>query len=305
MMTPTLMLSVVAALLPLSSALLGSLRSVKVPFEYTHLEVNAMIWRQNGVCVVVDPIAGQLDFGIPQFYRANQQVIDAESCLDLVEANRPDAVLLSQGLDDHTHIPTLKKLLERMPELKIICAPSAAKRIRGFVPPKQLVVLRPGQSMALKAGSCSKLTIRATEGALVGPPWQARENGFLVSTEQGPTVYYEPHGDVDPDELRRSGARADIVISPVCEQRLPGFTLVHGAQRTLGIAKALGAQVVIPLRNGELTTTGPLAGLIEASGGTDDFEDLLKESGEQKNLRVVRSTPGETVKVSIKRAQEA
>mmetsp|Transcript_33021 Transcript_33021/g.104493 ORF Transcript_33021/g.104493 Transcript_33021/m.104493 type:complete len:311 (-) Transcript_33021:1013-1945(-) len=272
----------------------------KTPFGFTHLEVNAMIWKTNGLSVLVDPIAGQLDFGIPLVYKANQVVLDEDACMAMIQESKPDVVLLTQGLDDHTHLPTMEKVLKLFPEVKVIAAPSAAGKVSSLgLAPGQLTVLSPGEDTEFVGGSCSKLRVRATEGALVGPPWQARENGYLVETEQGPSVYYEPHADVEPAELKAAGLKADVVISPTTAQKLPGFTLVYGGDRTLDIAEALGAQVVVPLRNGELKAEGPLAGLIEAEGA--DAEAFAAQA-KARGVTVAPTVPGKKVDILVNKA---
>jgi hypothetical protein len=67
--------------------------------------------------------------------------------------------------------------LEAMPrDVPIIAQPEAAERIKplGF---KSLTIISPGQTMQLCGG---KLQLRATAGALVGPPWSARQNGYAL-----------------------------------------------------------------------------------------------------------------------------
>jgi hypothetical protein len=67
--------------------------------------------------------------------------------------------------------------LEAMPrDIPIIAQPEAAERIKplGF---KNLTTISPGQTMQLCGG---KLQLRATAGALVGPPWSARQNGYAL-----------------------------------------------------------------------------------------------------------------------------
>jgi hypothetical protein len=68
---------------------------------------------------------------------------------------------------------------------------------------------------------------RLCAGALVGPPWSKRENGFLF-TEQadgGVTLYYEPHCDYDESSLDGIGA-VDVVITPAVNQELMNYPLV-------------------------------------------------------------------------------
>lgn len=277
---------------------LPSPSSTFAEFEYTHLEINSMIWRCDGVTLLVDPVAGQLDFGIPQFYRANQKVLNREASLALMVRHKPDAILLTQGLDDHTSPSTIQALLGSFPHLRVICAPSAAARLEGVVPVRQLTLLHPGQKTIVHTSSGSSVEVHATEGALVGPPWQARENAYLVSSRRGPSVYYEPHGDVDPQKLRRSGVRADVIITPVTEQRLPGLRLVHGPRRAVDLARALDAKVLVPLRNGELNTAGPLAEFISASGSIDEAQALL-DADQDSTIRIVPTEPGKRVKIDV------
>lgn len=82
-------------------------------------------------------------------------------------------VCLPQWVDDHTHIPTLERLPKHIP---IIAQSEAADRIRplGF---KSLTTISHGQTMQLCDG---KLQLTATAGALVGPPWSMRQNGYVL-----------------------------------------------------------------------------------------------------------------------------
>lgn len=65
------------------------------------------------------------------------------------------------------------------------------------------------------------------------------------------------------------------------------------------IGEALGAEVFVPLGNGALDVAGPLAGLVEASGGVDDFERLVEE----RNARVGKNGGGGGAVMTVKRAE--
>lgn len=87
----------------------------------------------------------------------------------------------------------------------MVASPSAAAVARslGF---RTVYALRPGQSLALLGGA---LTIRATAGALVGPPWSQRELGLVLQENleggaRGASLYYEPHAG------GRAGAHACV-----------------------------------------------------------------------------------------------
>ena len=288
----------------------------KSTFSYTHLECNGQLWQAaNGntaVSIVIDPIASQLDFGIPWGYRANKLSLSEQATIDIICEANPTHCLLTQGLDDHTHLPTLAKLCERLPGLKYIVADSCEKKLIDFgLSADQITVLDHGESCNLLDGA----RVTATQGALVGPPWQKRENGFLLqlndsnsdeSEEEGLSIYYEPHADVILDNVRN--LKADIMVSPVTKQSLPAqvptegqFTLVYGGDRALEIAETLGVEVIIPLGNGALDTDGPLAGLVSASGSISDFEKLVEQRniGRDDAMKVVQSTPGVSLKVSL------
>ena len=125
---------------------------MRCTFGYTHLEVNGMLWEADGARFCVDPIAGQLNFfGLPALYRADGGLAEDEVLRQICDF-RPDAILLTQGLDDHTHIPTLETLFEELPGVRFIVAPSAVGRL-GFVAPEQICVLRPGNTAALQSGA--------------------------------------------------------------------------------------------------------------------------------------------------------
>ena len=62
-------------------------------------------------------------------------------------------------------------------------------------------------------------------GALVGPPWSKRENGFILSEPNGIRLYYEPHCDYDEDAIAKIG-KVDAVVTPANSQVLMKFPLV-------------------------------------------------------------------------------
>jgi hypothetical protein len=70
-------------------------------------------------------------------------------------------------------MPSLEALPKHIP---VVAQAEAAERIRplGF---QSLTVVNPGDSVALCGG---KLQLTATAGALVGPPWSARQIGCVL-----------------------------------------------------------------------------------------------------------------------------
>lgn len=65
-------------------------------------------------------------------------------------------------------------------------------------------------------------------GALVGPPWSKRENGFVLSETQsdGLRMYYEPHCDYDESSVASVG-KVDVIVTPANSQVLIMFPLVR------------------------------------------------------------------------------
>ena len=56
-------------------------------------------------------------------------------------------------------------------------------------------------------------------GALVGPPWSKRENGFIFSENaaDGIKLYYEPHCDYQEDSFS-DVPTVDAIITPASDQ---------------------------------------------------------------------------------------
>jgi hypothetical protein len=86
-------------------------------------------------------------------------------------------------------MPTLAALPKSIP---VIAQPEAAARIAplGFT---NVTTIAPGEAREACGG---KLRVRATAGALVGPPWSQRQNGFVIEEvggERPASLYYEPH----------------------------------------------------------------------------------------------------------------
>eukprot|EP00471_Norrisiella_sphaerica_P001614 CAMPEP_0184484808 /NCGR_PEP_ID=MMETSP0113_2-20130426/6482_1 /TAXON_ID=91329 /ORGANISM="Norrisiella sphaerica, Strain BC52" /LENGTH=294 /DNA_ID=CAMNT_0026865957 /DNA_START=361 /DNA_END=1245 /DNA_ORIENTATION=- len=277
-------------------------------FEYTHLEVNAQLWKfapshgTKETSILVDPLIGALDFGLPDgVYSAGPAVLrNTEALVKQIVDSQPKAILITQSLDDHLHPPTLKLLKEKIKvPFIVIGPPSARERLRGIFDSKNIRVLPPGKSVNVK-----DLTVTATRGSLVGPPWQAPENGYVV-TWDGPSVYYEPHNDVDV-RTKLKGITADIVIAPMKSQKLPFFTLVYGKDRALQLASHLKASYLIPLRNGEREATGVLSALIQGEEGTEEVGDDKEQKAEETArgpdanlpLKVLANKPGIPVTVA-------
>ncbi|KAK9116098.1 hypothetical protein Sjap_015045 [Stephania japonica] len=269
----------------------GSSFSEADVFKLTYLEGNSWLWEVGGVKILVDPIlVGNLDFGIPWLYDAAKKFLKNFQLSDLPEI---DCLLITQSLDDHCHLKTLKPLSARFPGLKVIATPNAEKLLDPLF--SNVTYLEPGQSSEIEGKDGSKVRVRATAGPVLGPPWQRPENGYLVTSLRGQlTLYYEPHCVYNQKLLQNE--QADIVITPVIKQLLPSFTLVSGQEDAVQLAKLLKAKFIVPMKNGDLDSKGFLSSIISAEGTIGSFRNLLSKG--LPDAQVLEPTPGVPLEIS-------
>ncbi|XP_028768222.1 uncharacterized protein LOC114725817 isoform X2 [Neltuma alba] len=260
-------------------------------FKLTYLEGNSWLWNVGGANILVDPIlVGNLDFGIPWLYDAAKKLLKKFQLSDLPEINY---LLITQSLDDHCHLKTLRPLSEKSPNLKIIATPNAKELLDPLF--KNVTYLEPGQTSDIEASNGSRIRVKATAGPVLGPPWQRPENGYIVESPQGQlTLYYEPHCVYNQGFIEKE--QVDIVITPVIKQLLPKFTLVSGQEDAVKLAKLLQAKFIVPMKNGDLDSKGLLASLVRAEGTVESFKELL--SKELPAAKVLEPTPGVPLEIS-------
>lgn len=250
---------------------------------YTSYEANAWkaTFEQSGVTVLVDPwLIGDLTF-LEQYWIYRGQKIKAGDLDVQAIAKSADIVLITQALEDHAHPPTL----DAMPrDVAIVAEPGAAKKCRdlGY---SNVTELSHGQTLDVADG---RLSLSATQGALVGPPWETRQLGiiFREKADKGLTVYYEPHCDFVGDSVTEqlsAGEAVDIVITPVVNQQLGtesiGYPLVCGDDNSLDLVQLLRPKLVIPFSNAEMQASGPLSFVIKQKGSIDEFKHKLASAG--------------------------
>ncbi|QCD90061.1 Metallo-beta-lactamase [Vigna unguiculata] len=172
--------SVVSAVVSEENAV-GSSFSAADVFKLTYLEGNSWLWNVGGTNILVDPIlVGNLDFGIPWLYDAAKKMLKQFQLSDLPEIS---CLLITQSLDDHCHLKTLKPFSQKFPNIKVIATPNA----KGLLDPlfRNVTYLEPGQSFDIETNYGSMINIKATAGPVLGPPWQRPENGFIVPMKNG------------------------------------------------------------------------------------------------------------------------
>ena len=279
-----------------------------------YLEINGWLVTMNGLTILIDPILeGNLDFGIPSLYQGKKRVLPSNGLVDSLPDI--DCLLITQGLDDHAHVRTLKKLQTLDPNLPIIAPPSARRALQksGFDNPR---ILKHSEEITIQSRNdltsampkrnddSSYVSVRATKGALVGPPWQRRENGYILrgsspspALASCPSIYIEPHVEFNRRELSRVGP-VDVVISPVSGQSLPAFQLVHGPKDTLRLVETLQPKYLVPMQNGDIDTEGPVSRLVSEVGSLGEFERRLSASSVDTEL-VTPVVPGKDIELRL------
>lgn len=211
----------------------------------TYFGANGWLLDFDGFRVLLDPwLQGELVFPPGRWFFAGRLPHPWPVPGDL------HLLLLTQGLPDHCHPPSLA-LLD--PALPVVGSASAAARTRelGF---RNVTALEPGQTH--QAGA---LRIRATAGA----PVPQVENGYRLDHPAG-SLYLEPHGYLDPDLPPEP---LDAVITPVVDLSLP-----------LAGAFVRGRAVLPRL----LERFRPATVLASTAGGAVRFEGLLTRALRQQ-----------------------
>jgi len=244
--------------------------------QFTYLDSNSWLLEIANKRILLDPwLVGALTFGNATW------LFKGEKNSNRSIPDNIDLILLSQGLEDHAHPPTLEVLNHNLP---VVGSPNAAKVVEnmGYTDVKSL---NHGQSLTI-----DQLEITAVIGSPVGPT--LRENGYLIKDlTTGKTIYYEPHGYHDPS--LKNFAPIDIVIAPIINLKLPLLgPVIKGQKTALEVCKWLNPQVILPTAaGGDITFQGLLMSILKAEGTIADFQKLLRENN--LSTQVIEPVPGE------------
>jgi L-ascorbate metabolism protein UlaG (beta-lactamase superfamily) len=193
-----------------------------------------------------------------------------------------DLILLSQGLEDHAHRPTLQQLDRNIP---VVASPNAAKVVEelGYT---EIHSLKHGEKFILG----ESLEIIAVPGSPIG--LQLIENGYLIKDlSTGYTLYYEPHGYHSQVVKETSGI--DAVITPLVDLKLPLLgPVIKGQKSALEICKAIQPKVIIPTAaGGDIIFEGLLMSFLSSEGSAEQFRGLL--AANNLATQVIEAIPGE------------
>ncbi len=169
-------------------------------FEATYLGSNGWFIKFKNTNLIIDPwLKGDLIFPPGEWFFKGS--LDKEITIH----KDIDIILLTQGLPDHCHIPTLEMLSKDIP---IICPKSACGILEkiGF---SSIKTLKPTEKTHQ-----FNLSFQATAGA----PVPQIENGYIVKDDEDNSFYIEPHGYLDENIDKQN---LDAVITPTKNLQLP------------------------------------------------------------------------------------
>ncbi len=248
----------------------------------TYLDSNSWLLELGGEQILLDPwLVGSLVFGnLPWLFKGYRKQ----------DRQIPEAtmILLSQGLEDHAHPPTLQQLSKSLP---VVGSPNAAKVVKalGYT---QVTALDHGQSYVVN----DTVEIQAVSGSPIGPTLV--ENGYLLKElGTGKTLYYEPHGYHHP-YLKTLGS-VDVIITPIIDLGLPLVgAIIKGSDSALEVAQWLNPQVMLPTAaGGEVEFEGLLIRLLRAKGTVAEFQERLSVLG--LRTKAIAPLPGQRWEVPL------
>lgn len=254
--------------------------------KLTRIDLNSWIFTVAGQTLLVDPwlVDPLVFYGLPWLFTAYHTTPPAFTPETLPPIN---LILLSQGLDDHCHKPTLERLDRRIP---VIASPTAAK-----------VVTALGYQQVTSLGGWQETTvgtlqITAVPGAEI-QPGQVENGYWLRDRTTGASLYYEPHLAPPESVLKQRIGQVDVAIAPIIGQIFPFLgQVIMGTEQSLQLAQTLQPRFFVPTTMGDIRTQGILPMLIKSVGSVADFRDRLSDSGLVTELLVPE--PGETLEIT-------
>ncbi len=237
--------------------------------KLTYFGANSWLLEFADLCILIDPwLVETLTFGGQGWFFEGTHTAPPTIPATI------DLILLSQGLPDHSHPPTLQQLDRHIPVVASASAAKVAKKL-GY---SQVTTLKPGEQTVQGK---DRLAITATAGA----PVPQVENGYILrdrTTHQ--SLYYEPHGFSESSLAEHSPI--DVVITPIVNLALPlAGAFIHGNERTVALLKTLQARYILPTAAGEgVKYAGLIEKVLQVEGGPVDFRSQLQQADSQAQL---------------------
>lgn len=252
--------------------------------QLTYFDSNSWLIELSGKRILLDPwLVGDLTFGnLNWLFRGTKM-----SSHPVPE--QIDLILLSQGLEDHAHPPTLKSLDRNIP---VVASVNAAKVVRelGYT---QIKAIAHDENYIFE----NAIEIKAVPGSPIGPTLV--ENGYILKAlDSGLSLYYEPHG-YHSQKLKQNSP-IDVVITPIIDLKLPLLgSVIKGQKNALEVCQWLKPQVILPTAaGGEINFEGLLMSFLKAEGSADSFQKLLSDNN--LTTQVLEPKTGEKVDLKLK-----
>ena len=249
----------------------------------TYFDSNSWLIEVDGTRILLDPwLVGDLTFGNASwFFKLTKNNVHP------IPENI-DVILLSQGLEDHAHPPTLKELDHNIP---VVASPNAAKVVQqlGY---STIIPVAHGESHTIN----DKVEIKAVTGSPIGPT--SIENGYIIKgLESGKTLYYEPHGN-HSQEIKTTES-INVVITPIVNLNLPLIgPFIRGQQYALELCQAIKPQFILSTAvGGDVSYEGFLAAILREEGTVTEFNDLLKQKG--LSTTAIDPQSGKSIELSL------
>jgi L-ascorbate metabolism protein UlaG (beta-lactamase superfamily) len=252
--------------------------------QLTWLDSNSWLIEIGEKRILLDPwLVGSLVFGNQSWFFKGEKSIKHPIPENI------DLILLSQGLPDHAHPPTLKALDHHIP---VVGSPNAAKVCEnlGYV---KINSLKHGETFVLD----QQVEIKALAGAPIGPTLV--ENAYIIrdlNTGQG--LYYEPHGFHSPSLQEEQGIK--IIITPLVGLNLPLIgPFIQGQKNALEVCKLIKPEFILSTTTGGSTKyQGLLSSFLSEETTINDFGSLLSQNN--LDIKVIHPQPGEPIAIKFR-----
>ncbi|NCO75675.1 MAG: MBL fold metallo-hydrolase [Cyanobacteria bacterium] len=249
--------------------------------QLTWLDSNSWLINIAGLRILLDPwLVDSLVFGnLPWLFEGKKRT------LHQIPENI-DFILLSQGLEDHAHPPTLKILDHNLP---VIASENGAKICQdlGYA---QIKTLKHGESYIFE----NKIEIMAIAGSPVGP--NLVENGYIIrDLSSDESIYYEPHGFHCANLQRENPVK--VIITPLTNIKIPLIgPVIKGQENAVEVCRWLKPQYILSTAAaGDLEYKGLLTKILKEEGTIDNFRTLLTQA--HLNTKVIEPQPWATVTI--------
>ena len=233
----------------------------------TYYGANGWLVEIGGLKVLIDPwLKGDLTFPPGDWLIKGEleKLFDYPKNIGLI--------LLTQGLSDHSHIPTLEGFSKDIP---IIGSKNACNvcKIIGF---KSIQEINPGELKEFNT-----LKIKATKGAEIPNV----ENGYIIKSKSE-SLYIEPHGFLDKTIKKE---KIDIIITPIFDIGIPIIgNFIKGSEVLPKIIERFcPSYIYASTTGGDIKFTGLLGGLISQRGSIEKIKEIIPSS-----IKLIDPSPG-------------